>query len=239
MVIFCQTKVFKFIATALFSVLNVLIAQPSWAIEPYTLTIEAEFHLFFTISGKGKQTLTRLDEQCWQIEVKSKARLANQHDQGQFCIIDNLIVPKSTLSSNKVTWEEFEVSGDFDSETNQWHLNKNGSDIVVGNDAPSFDNMTMQIAISEAINRGEKNIIINNMDSHKIKTVEYEVRQDEYLRTDFGRVLTKKLIQRQGQAENQRNYMWVTEHKGMWLPVVIKRYEDNKLKYQIDTVKIQ
>lgn len=212
---------------------------PTPVLKPYKLKLEGEFNQVFSFDVSGSQTLTPIGENCWQMSLSSKGSVAKQNDANEFCLIDGELTPVKYQSSNKVAWDDFKVSGSYNAETHLWSLNKNGDDIEVGNDQTSYDNLSMQIIISEALNRGEKTITINNLDSHRLKTVEFDVRQTEYLSTQMGRVKTVKMIQRKGLKDGQRHYMWIMQHQGMWIPVRIKHYENNKLKYQIDTVAIQ
>jgi hypothetical protein len=209
------------------------------ALHEFTLNIDAEFHQFFTFDISGTQKLTQLDNNCWRFELKLNASVASQNSHAISCIKGHKLIPVEFIEKQSLGWDKTNLSGTFEQSNNTWLLKDDGKKKERQSEHISYDNLTQQLMVHLALEAGDKFININSLDGSKLKLVQYEVRNEERIRTPMGNLLTKKLIQRKGQRSGERNYMWVSKINNMWLPIRVKRYDGKKLKYQIDTVKIK
>jgi hypothetical protein len=204
---------------------------------PFTAEMEAIRHGAINIKAHGTLQLRNTGENQWHYRLSTSGRTLSLREEIWLSVVNDQILPSRYEFESKVLWIKTTKSLRFDHDRKRVTGRVEKERIDEAFTSPIYDAIGFQLALQQALARGEETITLNVLRHKRPDNMSFKVIGEEMLRLPQGQVYTWIIEQTEPVSRNERKLIWVAPELN-FTPMRFGRYEDGDLKEEIKVLSL-
>lgn len=205
---------------------------------PFTAEMEAIRHGAIDIKAQGTLQLRQTSANQWHYRLSTDGRTLSLSEESWFTVVDGQIRPSRYEFESKVFWIKTTKSLRFDHDNRRVSGRVEKDRVDERFAAPIYDAIGYQLALQQALARGEESITLNVLRHKRPDDMSFRVIGEEMLRLPQGEIYTWIIEQTEPVDRNERKLIWIAPGLA-YTPMRFGRYEDGDLKEEIRVLSLQ
>lgn len=205
---------------------------------PFTAELEAIRHGAINIKAQGTLQLRQTGDNRWHYRLATNGRALSLSEESWLTVIDDHILPSRYQFESKVFWVKTTKSLSFDHDNRRvtGRVEKDRVDERFA--APIYDAIGYQLALQQALARGEESVTLNVLRHKRPDDMSFRVIGEEMLRLPQGEIYTWIIEQTEPVGRNERKLIWIAPGLA-YTPMRFGRFEDGDLKEEIRILSLR
>lgn len=206
--------------------------------QPFTAEMEAIRHGAIDIKARGTLQLRETAPDEWHYRLSTDGRTLSLREESWLTVVDEQIRPTRYEFESKVLWVKTTKSLRFDHERQRVTGRVEKDRIDERFAAPIYDAIGYQLALQQALARGEESITLNVLRHKRPDDMSFRVIGEEMLQLPQGEIYTWIIEQTEPVSRDERKLIWIAPGLN-YTPMRFGRFEDGDLKEEIRVLSLQ